>query len=84
MYQDQEAKGYFFLSFVLLFDFFFQSAPAPASDFLPSGSGSWYFFPAAPAPAQRGQKNSSFWLLVKFGKIFFSLQTSEVKLQKNK
>ena len=59
--------------------------------FFSSGSGSWFFGQAAPAPAPgvcfgaapapRGQKNGS-WLLVKFGKTFFSLQTSKVKLQK--
>ena len=74
---------------------FFQTAPAP--DFFPnrlrllvfisSGSGSWFFFQAASAPAPRSQKlpsptGSGSWLLVKFGKIFFSPQTSKVKLLK--
>ena len=58
----------------------FLSAPAP-DFFFSSGSGSLYFFRAAPAP--RGQKTDS-GLLVKFGKIFFSPQTSKVKCKKYK
>ena len=68
---------------------------APAPDFFSSGSGtgSWFFSKAAPAPVffssssgsgSREPKTpgSGSWLLVKFAKIFFSTQTSKVKLQK--
>ena len=63
---------------------FFQAAPAP--DFFPKRFRLLFFFQAAPAP--RSQKHPAptgfgSWLLVKFGKIFFSPQTKKVKLQKN-
>ena len=72
-------------------------AGEPANFF--SGSGSWLFFQVAPAPAPdffpkrlrllvfflerlwlQGAKNTRLRLL---GKLFFSPQTSKVKLQKN-
>ena len=69
---------------------FFQAAPAPGIFFLaaPAPRGQkkqapapGIFFRAAPVPAPRGQKKR-LRLLVKFGKIFFSTQTSKEKLQK--
>ena len=69
---------------------------APAPDIFFSSSSSWFFSQAALASAHgiffpsgffsgsKGPKKngSCSWLLVKFGKIFFSPKTSKVKLQK--
>ena len=65
---------------------FFQAAPAP--DFFPKRLRLRLLFFFQAAPALRSQKHpaptgSGSWLLVKFGKIFFSPQASKVKLQKN-
>ena len=66
------APDFFFKRLRLLL--FFQAAPAPAPGIFLSGFGS------------KGTKKtgSGLWLLVKFGKIFFSPHTSKVKLQKYK
>ena len=64
------APDFFFKRSRLRILFFSQAAPAPG-----------IFFRAASAPAPRGQKtDSGFLLLGKIGKIFFSPQTSKVKL----
>ena len=55
---------------------FFQAALAPAPDFFPSSSGSLYFF----FERLRGAKKTGSGLLVKFGQIFFSPQTSRQKI----
>ena len=64
---------------------------APAPDFFFKRLRLLIFSQATPAPGIfferlrlrfQGAKKSGSWLLVKFGKIFFSPQTSKVKLQK--
>ena len=67
---------------------FFKAALAPAPDFFPK----WLrlrhlvFFSRGSGSGSKGPKKpgSVYRLLVKFGKIFFSPQTSKVKLQKKK
>ena len=61
-------------------DFFFKAAPAP--DFFPTRLRLLVFFFERLRLQGAKKTGSGSWLLVKFGKIFFSPQTSKVKLQK--
>ena len=73
----------------------FLAAPAPPPDFFfkrlrllivfPRGSGSWYFFSSGSGSGSgsKGPKTPGSDRLLLLGKIFFSPQTSKVKLQKN-